>query len=417
VFASAAARDAAITSPQEGQCCYLKDTDAVLTYSGSAWVGFDDSNAIQNSIVDAKGDLVAASAADTPARLAVGSNGETLVADSAATTGLRYQGNYAAGKNKIINGDFGVWQRGTSFTLTNSVDTYTADRFIDFYIGTGTTTVSQQTFTPGTAPVAGYEGSYFKRAALSSGSTYYATQQKIEDVRTFAGQTVTFSFWAKATSSIGFTLYCRQNFGSGGSALVDTTTGITVSSSSWTRYSATISVPSISGKTIGTGSMVQFLLAQTSGTVASNTVDFWGFQVEAGSVATAFQTATGTIQGELAACQRYFQKSYDQATAPATASQISGMVFVPWAANVGNGSPFAWTKLHQTMRTTPTLTFYSYGGTAAKVSDNNNTDLAANSAFVTRAGESGFGLYNNSGGTINTGNNGFLFHWIGSAEL
>jgi hypothetical protein len=38
VFASAAARDAAITSPQEGQACYLKDTDGVLTYSGSAWV-------------------------------------------------------------------------------------------------------------------------------------------------------------------------------------------------------------------------------------------------------------------------------------------------------------------------------------------------------------------------------------------
>jgi hypothetical protein len=259
-----------------------------------------------NSPLTAKGDLFGYST--TQARVAVGNDGETLVADSSTSTGLRYTANFAAGKNKIINGDFGVWQRGTSFTLTNSVDTYTADRFIDFYIGTGTTTVSQQTFTQGTAPVAGYEGSYFKRAALSSGSTYYATQQKIEDVRTFAGQTVTFSFWAKATSSIGFTVYWRQNFGSGGSALADTTTGITVSSSSWTRYSATISVPSISGKTIGTGSMVQFLLAQSSGTVASNTVDFWGFQVEAGSVATAFQTATGTIQGELDACQRYYQR-------------------------------------------------------------------------------------------------------------
>jgi hypothetical protein len=90
VFASAAARDAAITSPQEGQCCYLKDTDAVLTYSGAAWVGFDDSNAIQNSIVDAKGDLVAASGADTPARLAVGANDTVLTADSAQATGLKW---------------------------------------------------------------------------------------------------------------------------------------------------------------------------------------------------------------------------------------------------------------------------------------------------------------------------------------
>ena len=92
VFASAAARDAAITSPQEGQCCYLKDTDAVLTYSGAAWVGFDDSNAIQNTIVDAKGDLIAATAADTPARLAVGTNYNVLSAQSAETTGLLWAG-------------------------------------------------------------------------------------------------------------------------------------------------------------------------------------------------------------------------------------------------------------------------------------------------------------------------------------
>jgi len=259
------------------------------------------------STVNAKGDLLAGTADNTIDRLAVGSDGDTLVADSSTSTGLRYGANFAAGKNKIINGAFDNWQRGTSFTLTSNVDNiYTADRFIDFYTGTGTTTVSQQTFTPGTAPVAGYEGSYFKRAALSSGSTYYATQQKIEDVRTFAGQTVTVSFWAKATSSIGFLIYWRQNFGTGGSALADTTTSITVGSSSWTRYTATISSPSLAGKTIGTSSHIQLILAQSGGTVASNTVDFWGFQVEAGSVATAFQTATGTIQGELAACQRYF---------------------------------------------------------------------------------------------------------------
>ena len=54
------------------------------------WVAQDDSNAIQNAIVDAKGDLIAASAADTPARLAVGANGETLVADSSTATGLKW---------------------------------------------------------------------------------------------------------------------------------------------------------------------------------------------------------------------------------------------------------------------------------------------------------------------------------------
>jgi len=54
------------------------------------WVTSDDANAIQNAIVDAKGDLITATAADTPARLAVGTNGQTLVADSTASTGLKW---------------------------------------------------------------------------------------------------------------------------------------------------------------------------------------------------------------------------------------------------------------------------------------------------------------------------------------
>ena len=55
-----------------------------------SWVAQDDSNAIQNTIVDAKGDLIAATAADTPARLAVGTNGQVLTADSTASTGIKW---------------------------------------------------------------------------------------------------------------------------------------------------------------------------------------------------------------------------------------------------------------------------------------------------------------------------------------
>jgi hypothetical protein len=55
-----------------------------------SWVAQDDSNAIQNAIVDAKGDLIAATANDTPARLAVGTNGQVLTADSTAATGIKW---------------------------------------------------------------------------------------------------------------------------------------------------------------------------------------------------------------------------------------------------------------------------------------------------------------------------------------
>jgi hypothetical protein len=245
----------------------------------------------------------------TQARLAVGNNGDTLLADSSATTGLRWQGNFAAGKNKIINGDFGIWQRGTSFTPSAAWN-YNADRFAMYCAGSGhTPVVSRQTFTPGTAPVAGYEGLYFWRysqAAAGSGNTTNNIAQRIENVQTFANQQVTLSFWGKADASRTVTSEFYQEFGSGGSVGVTTSIGSHSFTTSWQRFTATVTVPSISGKTVGTNSYLtlQFILP----TGVAQTIDIWGLQVEAGSVATAFQTATGTLQGELAACQRYYQR-------------------------------------------------------------------------------------------------------------
>jgi len=322
VFASAAARDAAITSPQEGQCCYLKDTDAVLTYSGAAWVGFDDSNAIQNTIVDAKGDIVAASGSDTPARLAVGNNGETLVADSSTATGLSYAENYAAGKNKIINGDFRFNQRAFT-SISGLADTYGFDRFK--MVSSGGATYTPQTFTAGTAPVAGYEGVNYTRivTAGQTGTTPYTLYNTtIEDVRILSGQTSTISFWAKAASGTPkIALELIQVFGSGGSPSANVNTYVAQStiSTSWARYTITTTIPSISGKTVGTTANTSCTALNfwvSAGTdfnartgslgIQSNTFEIWGVQVEDGSVATAFNTATGTIQGELAACQRYY---------------------------------------------------------------------------------------------------------------
>jgi hypothetical protein len=70
-------------------------TDQVLAKNSNTdldfkWVAQDDSNAIQNAIVDAKGDLISATAADTPARIGVGTNGQVLTADSTTSTGLKW---------------------------------------------------------------------------------------------------------------------------------------------------------------------------------------------------------------------------------------------------------------------------------------------------------------------------------------
>jgi hypothetical protein len=78
------------------------------------WVTSDDANAIQNTIVDAKGDLIGATAADTPARLAVGSNGLSLVADSAESTGLKW--------GTPVSKGCGIYNTGSQ-SVNNTTDT------------------------------------------------------------------------------------------------------------------------------------------------------------------------------------------------------------------------------------------------------------------------------------------------------
>jgi hypothetical protein len=213
----------------------------------------------------------------------------------------------AAGKNKIINGDFNIWQRGTTFT-SPAAGAYTSDRWRFENNGTGTATISQQAFTAGAAPVAGYESSYFLRLSTTAvgTSTAFDVIQRIESVNTFANQTITISFFAKADSARTVTPIFGQNFGSGGSASVFTSGSAITLTTSWARYSAVITIPSISGKTIGASNFLGLLLRSVS--AASSVIDYWGVQVEAGSAATNFQTASGTIAGELLLCQRYYQR-------------------------------------------------------------------------------------------------------------
>jgi hypothetical protein len=260
-------------------------------------------NTIPLSTVTAKGDLIAASGASTVTNLAVGADGTTLVANSASATGMAWAGpTFTAGKNKVINGDFGIWQRGTTATPVSGYG-FGPDRFLTYSFGTSTSTISQQTFTPGTAPIAGYESQYFCRIASTNSNTFI--ENRIEDVRTFAGQTVTLSFWAKSASAQSLSINAYQNFGTGGSSTVTALSAYAPAiTTSWARYSVSFNFASIAGKTIGTGG---YLILNWYGAI-NNNLDLWGVQLEAGSVATPFTTATGTLQGELAACQRYYFK-------------------------------------------------------------------------------------------------------------
>ena len=122
VFASAAARTTALASVlAEGMVTYLKDTDVVEIYTGAAWVSLDDPNAIQNSIVDAKGDIITATADNTPSRLAVGANNTVLTADSSTATGLKWA--VAAGGGKVLQVVYANTATSASSTSTTYADT------------------------------------------------------------------------------------------------------------------------------------------------------------------------------------------------------------------------------------------------------------------------------------------------------
>ena len=237
-----------------------------------------------------------------------------------------------AGKNKIINGDFTINQRAFTTTTTNGA--YGFDRWTNaLTTGGGTVTFSAQTFTLGAAPVAGYESTNFYRCVTSGqvNTDARATfRQNIESVKTFAGQTITVSFYAKAaTGTPNLNVEILQVFGSGGSPSAEVSTVGTKQAitTSWARYSWTIAVPSISGKTIGTsgGDMLRLNIWASAGStrnaesgtlgIQNNPFDIWAVQAEYGSTATPFQTATGTIQGELDACMRYYYRSVTNGTA------------------------------------------------------------------------------------------------------
>lgn len=211
--------------------------------------------------------------------------------------------------NAIINGDFSVWQRGTSFSSLN-IANYTADRWQVLFDGSGATrTVTREAFSPGEIELDGCgTPEYFFRydhSVAGTGATFNILANPIEDVRTFSGQSVTMSFWAKSSTSSSITPGIKQTFGTGGSSQVFASSGAITLTSSWVRYNVSLSVPSVSGKTIGAGSSLSAEFSLPTNEVYE--IDLWGVQLESGPVATAFCPAGGGSKAaELSLCHRYY---------------------------------------------------------------------------------------------------------------
>lgn len=226
-------------------------------------------------------------------------------------------------RNLVMNGDFRINQR--AFTSTSSSTQYGFDRWSFAYSG-GTTTSSAQTFTVGSGPASNIEAQNFWRLAVtgqSAAGDLSFGYHYIEDVRTLASKQVTISFYAKASSGTPkIAVELSQKFGTGGSPSSDVNTyaGQVTLSTSWARYSVTVSMPSISGKTIGTTantSSTALLLWLSAGStygsrtgsigIQNNTFDIWGIQVESNYQPTPFEYRP--IGVELTLCQRYYWES------------------------------------------------------------------------------------------------------------
>jgi len=275
------------------------------------WVTSDDANAIQNTIVDAKGDLVTATGSDVPARLAVGNNGDTLLADSSTSTGLRWSPAPSTG-NPVINSAMQIWQRGTTNVTTASA--YTADRWQK---GSGTHFgVSRQTTSDTTnLPFIQY-CARIQRTAGNTTTTGMDFAQNFESSNSipYAGRTVTLSFYVRkgadyssVTSNVSATLYTGtgtdQNIITGFTGSASTlTVGGTVTTT-WQRFSASATLPT------NMTQMAIYVIGTPSGTAGAN--DYYevtGFQIDLGSVALPFRTYASTLQGELGAAQRYYYR-------------------------------------------------------------------------------------------------------------
>jgi hypothetical protein len=226
-------------------------------------------------------------------------------------------GPLAGMRNAIINGNFDHWQRGTSFTGSE----YGADRWFSARVGT-THTATRQAFTLGQTDVPG-EPTYYCRTVVSSVagvSNFSVLGQFIESVKSFAGQQITLSFWAKADATKNIAIEFTQNFGTGGSPSAEVPAiGVVKKTltTSWQKITHTVTITSISGKTLGSNNndMLRLYIWFDAGSdynsrtdslgQQSGTFDIAQVQVEPGPVATPFERRP--IGTELALCQRYYE--------------------------------------------------------------------------------------------------------------
>ena len=322
----------------------------------------------------------------------------------------------SAGKNAIINGGMDVWQRGTSFALAANVPTYTADRWYNARSATGQTVSRQVTGDTTNLP----NIQYCARVQRDSGNTSTAEvrlAQAFETVNSIplAGQVVTLSFYARrganyssASNFLGSQIIIGtgtdQNALTGGYTGQSTLSSATPTlTTTWQRFTQTATIPATATEIT---TLFTYTPVGTAG--AADFFEITGVQLELGSYATTFSRAGGTIQGELAACQRYYvQSSVNGVNNSGGAGTVSGIAPSTQLLVTGIRFPVQ-------MRVAPTVVLGTNGANTPRSS------LSGVTATITSPA-SNIGTqsvpYWYSSTAVLTANAGYDFDYTASAEL
>jgi hypothetical protein len=261
VYATEAARGSALgTALTEGMVSYINSTNQIAVYDGANWGGISQ----------------------------------------------------AVSPNYIINGAFDIWQRGTSFANTQFT-VYTADRWYGWRGAGARFSVSRQTPT-----LQGFR--FAARIGRPSGNTELNAINFLNSFETsnsvaLANQPATFSFWARAganfsaaSSALGATVSVGtgtdENWISGYTGNNNAITQNVTLTTSWQRFTLTGTLPANTNEIT---TRFNYTPVGTAG--ADDWFEVTGVQLEAGSVATPFKRNANSLQGELAACQRYYWRA------------------------------------------------------------------------------------------------------------
>jgi hypothetical protein len=260
-----------------------------------------------------------------------------------------------AGKNAIINGGMDIWQRGTSITMSSTA--YTADRWNGYRSVAGGTVTRQATGDTTNLP----NIQYCARVSRDSGNTattslYFGQSVETSNAIPYAGKAITFSFYARkganyspTSSALIAGLYSGtgtdQNNTTGSytgfATVAENTATLTTT---WQRFTYTGTFAATA-----TEFCVQFAMSPTGTAGAADYFEVTGVQVELGTTATPFSRAGGTIQGELAACQRYYFRTQTGTGTPYICNTVAGSSTTTYA-----------NLIHKvTMRSSPTSVEFS----------------------------------------------------------